>query len=132
MSKPELGVALTKKLCVVCNKELDGEIVMNTRLTKSMAEKVEKLHGQVVGFSDKPCPKCLEAVNGDGVYIIEIDEKLTDDPKNPWRTGKQWGVKKEAIEHMLPDDEMRKRTLEKQACFVPIEVCDMWQLPKIP
>ena len=129
MSEPKLGVALTKELCVVCNKELDGDIILNRVLTKSMAKKVEDMHGKVTGFSNKPCPECLEAI-GDGVYIIEVDEKLTDDQSNPWRTGKQWGLKKEAIKRMLPDDNMLKQTLEKQACFVPIEVCDMWELPK--
>jgi hypothetical protein len=129
MSKPELGVALTKELCVVCNKEFDGDIVMNTRLTKSMAAKVEEMHGKVTGFTDKPCKECLEAV-GDGVYIIEVDEKLTEDESNPWRTGKQWGLSKDFILRIFNNDDMRKTTLEKQACYMPIDVCDMLGLPK--
>jgi len=128
MNESNLGVALTKELCVVCNKEVDGAIVMNTRLTKSMANKVEEMHGKVVGLSDKPCPECLEAV-GDGVYIIEVDEAKTDDMSNPWRTGKQWGLKKEALEKMVEDKKMLAQTLSKQACYMPIEICEMFGLP---
>ena len=129
MSESNLGVALTKELCVVCNKEVDGAIVMNRILTKSLANKVEEMHGKVVGLSDKPCPECLEAV-GDGVYIIEVDEKQTEDMSNPWRTGKQWGLKKEAIERMFQGHKSLEQTLKKQACFMPIESCDMFGLPK--
>jgi hypothetical protein len=129
MSESNLGVALTKELCVVCNKESDGAILMNKVLTKSLAKKVEDMHGKVIGFSDKPCSECLEAV-GDGVYIIEVNEQLTEDMSNPYRTGKQWGVKKEAIERMVSDKDMLETTLKKQACFMPIELCEHMGLHK--
>lgn len=124
-----VGVALTKEACIVCLKESDGDIVINTRLTKSMAEKVESMHGKVVGFSKTPCVECLEVVS-DGVYIIEIDEKLTTDVNNPWRTGKQWGIKREAMERIVTDEKLLAHTLKKQACFMPIEVCEMFGLPR--
>lgn len=123
MNESNLGVALTKELCVVCTKELDGNILMNKVLTKGMAKKVEDMHGKVVGFSDKPCPECLEVV-GDGVYIIEVNEQLTEDMSNPYRTGKQWGVKKVVLERAVSDKAMLEQTLKKQACFMPIEVCE--------
>ena len=124
-----VGVALTKEACIVCLKESDGDIVINTRLTKSMAEKVESMHGKVAGFSKTPCVECLEVVS-DGVYIIEIDEKLTTDVNNPWRTGKQWGIKREAMERIVTDEKLLAHTLKKQACFMPIEVCEMFGLPR--
>jgi len=124
----QVGVALTKEICVVCMKESDGALLMNTRLTKSMAEKVESMHGKVIGFTEKPCAECLKAV-GDGVYIIEVDEKKTEDVNNPWRTGKQWGIKREAMERMVNDEKLLAHTLKKQACFMPVEVCEMFGLP---
>jgi hypothetical protein len=94
-----------------------------------MAAKVEEMHGKVTGFTDKPCKECLEAV-GDGVYIIEVDEQKTEDMNNPWRTGKQWGLSKNFIERQPFDDKIKQHTLEKQACYMPIDVCDMLGLPK--
>jgi hypothetical protein len=35
----KLGVALTKTLCPVCTKEMDGDILLNIRLTESDAKK---------------------------------------------------------------------------------------------
>jgi hypothetical protein len=128
MSESKLGVALTKLACVVCNKKLDGDILMNTRLTKSMAEKVEAMHGQVTGFADKPCPECLETI-GEGIWIIEVNEQLTDDYENPYRTGRQWGVTKDFMEHVVNDEDMLKATLKKQACFMPMQACRELGLP---
>lgn len=130
MTNSNIGTALVHELCVVCTKEMNESILINKRLTKSMADKVEAMHQQATGFADKPCPECLEAI-GDGAYIIEVNEQLTEDMSNPYRTGKLWGLKKDFFERLFSEDEkMLKRTLEKQACYVPIEVCDQLGLPK--
>ena len=82
----KLGVALTKELCRCCAKEVDGPIVMNKTLTKSMAKKVEDMHGQCIGFADEPCDEC-KGYMSKGVIIVTVDSEKTTDQENPWRTG---------------------------------------------
>lgn len=69
-----LGVALVKELCPICRKEVEGPIVMNTRLTKSQADNVKNMHGKVIGWADKPCKECQGFIDKNYTAIIGIDE----------------------------------------------------------
>lgn len=92
MSKDKtLGIALVKEACPLCGAAEDGPIVMNTRLSKRMAEKVEAMHGKVVGYMDKPCKTCQNLLD-QGFLLIGVIEEKTDDKSNPWRSGHQWVV----------------------------------------
>ena len=51
MKESTLGVALVKEACPLCGALSDGPIVMNKRLSKSMAKRVEELHGKTIGYS---------------------------------------------------------------------------------
>ncbi len=74
-----VGVALTK--CFYCGE--DGDILINQRLTKHSAEKVESMHGHVV--SKEPCGTCAEHMKT-GIIVITIDgEKSKGDMSNPYR-----------------------------------------------
>lgn len=96
----KLGVALVKELCPVCLKEMDGPIIMNKVLNERSAEKVEALHGKVIGLAETLCKECeeLRTKDGaDGVYLIGVDMSKTEDRNNPYRTGKIICVKREAL-----------------------------------
>ena len=97
MSDNKLGVALVKELCPVCCKEIDGPIIMNTRLTKKNAEEVENLHNKVVGFANHCCEECSK-YKDKAVFFVSIDESKSssDSLKNLYRTGKISGIKKES------------------------------------
>ena len=96
MSKKLLGTALVKRLCPVCLKEQDSEILMNTVLTEKNAKEVENLHGKVVGFSDKCCDECKEKLPPEkGSWLVVVDLSKTEDKSNPHRTGQLFGVTKE-------------------------------------
>ena len=96
MSEKLLGTALVKRLCPVCLKEQDSEILMNTVLTEKNAKQVENLHGKVVGFSDKCCDECKEKLPPEkGSWFIVVDSEKTEDLNNPYRTGYIFGVSKE-------------------------------------
>ena len=96
MSKELLGTALVKRLCPVCLKEQDSEILMSKMLTEKNAEEVEKLHGKVIGFSDDCCDECKEKLPPEkGTWFIVVDSEKTDDRNNPYRTGSIFGVSKE-------------------------------------
>lgn len=96
MSKNLLGTALVKRLCPVCLKEKDSEILLNKVLTEKNAKEVEKLHGKVVGFFDDGCDECKEKLPPEkGTWFIVVDAEKTDDRSNPYRTGSIFGVSKE-------------------------------------
>ena len=85
----KLGVALTKYACPICARKFDGAIVMNTRLTKPNAKKVEELHGKVVEIRE--CDECVEMKKKAFILIGVIEEK-TDDRNDPYRSGNIWGI----------------------------------------
>ena len=96
MSKKLLGTALVKRLCPVCLKEKDSEILMNKVLTEKNAKEVENLHGKVVGFLDDGCNECKEKLPPEkGTWFIVVDSEKTTDRQNPYRTGCIFGVSKE-------------------------------------
>lgn len=96
MSGKLLGTALVKRLCPVCLKEKDSEILMNKLLTEKNAKYVEKLHGKVIGFLDDGCDECKEKLPPEkGTWFIVVDSEKTDDRSNPYRTGSIFGVSKE-------------------------------------
>jgi len=98
--KPELGVALTK--CYFCGE--NDTIVMNTRLTKHMAEKVEELNGKVIHMN--PCNKC-QGYMKQGIILLTFDPHQSDpnwneDPMpNPYRTGGFFVVTEEFLSRIL-------------------------------
>lgn len=103
--EPCLEVALTKDQCPFCAEVSDGALVMNSILTAGHAAKVKKLHGQVTGY--KPCSRCQQALNDGAVFLVEVDPakstvvdgKLTQETAH--RTGRLWGIKREAAERLL-------------------------------
>lgn len=91
-----LGVALTKELCPVCCKEIDGPLLINKRLTKKPSKKMESLNNKVIGFADHCCEECAK-YKDDAVYFVSIDEsKSSQSLKELYRTGKISGVKKDS------------------------------------
>ena len=92
-----LEVALTKELCPICCKEMDGSIVMNQILTEKEASKVKDLHNKVVGFSNHCCDECAKHKD-EVVYFIGIDGSKSSSKslEDLYRTGQVAGVKKDA------------------------------------
>ena len=96
MSEKLLGTALVKRLCPVCLKEQDSEILMNTVLSEKNADNVEAMHGKVIGFMDDACDECQEKLPKDkGSWLVVVDLSKTEDKFNPHRTGQLFGVRKE-------------------------------------
>lgn len=62
-------VAMTYRMCPICGTKMDGEIIMNSKLTKKAAKQVEELDGKIVGISENVCDKCLKHKD-DVIYII--------------------------------------------------------------
>lgn len=89
-------VALTKEICPVCGKEMDGPLIMNSFLTEKCAKEVKNLNNKVIGFADHCCEECAK-YKDDAVYFVSIDEsKSSQSLKELYRTGKISGVKKDS------------------------------------
>lgn len=89
-------VALTKEICPVCGKEMDGPLIMNSFLTEKCAKEVKDLNNKVIGFADHCCEECAK-YKDDAVYFVSIDEsKSSQSLKELYRTGKIFGVKKDS------------------------------------
>ena len=96
MAKKVLGTALVKRVCPVCCKEQDSEILMNTVLTEKNADDVKAMHGKVIGFMEDACNECQEKLPKDkGSWLVVVDLSKTEDKSNPHRTGQLFGVSKE-------------------------------------
>lgn len=99
----KIGVALAKEACPVCTKLYDGPILIDRKIGST---KVEKFHQQTIGFMKHPCDECREKVKeGEGTWIIIIDESKTDDMRNPYRTGHVFALKREAAQEICGDQE---------------------------
>lgn len=114
--KNTLGVALVKRACFLCGKIEDAEIVMNTVLVESLAKKVEDMHGQVVGYLDKPCEEC-RGMMSKGFLLIGVIEAKTEDRRNPYRSGNQWVITRDAAMKMFKHED-----LKKGAAFIDVDV----------
>ena len=89
-------VALTKEICPVCGKEMDGPLIMNSFLTEKCAKEVKDLNNKVIGFADHCCEECAK-YKDDAVYFVSIDEsKSSQSLKELYRTGKISGVNKDS------------------------------------
>lgn len=111
-----LGVALVKEICPACTKEMDGPIILNTKLDKDEAENVEKMHGQVIGFSETFCKHCQDYADK-GIILIGIDESKSDDMRNPYRSGHFFVVKESWLDN-INDEKIVKQAKEKRMMYV--------------
>ena len=123
--KSKLGVALVKEACMLCGKIVDGPIIMNTRLSEKNAEEVEKLHGEVVGYTEKPCEACQDMMSK-GYLLIGYVKSKTDDMKNPYRNGNLWVIKSEIAERMFEPENFKRG-----ACFIDVNDALALGLPDV-
>ena len=115
----KFAVALAKEACPLCGKLSNGPIIMNTRLTRADANKVKEYHNEVIGFTKKPCEECQDMMTK-GILLIGVIEAKTDDPKNPYRSGNRWVVRKEFIERIF-SRETAEKVITKGCCFFSAE-----------
>lgn len=123
MKNSNLEVALVKECCPACTKEMDGSLVMNTRLTPGEAKKVKELHGKVVGFAKNFCEECLKLAE-QGIIFIGVDESKTEDMRNPWRTGLFVVVKEDVVKNIVSDSGMLESILKKRMTYISQDVAE--------
>lgn len=123
MKENVLGVALTK--CYFCQK--DYQIVMNRRLSTSLAEKVESMNGKIVDMT--PCQECEDLMKL-GVILITIDNARSgkdwykDKMPNPYRTGGWFVISDEGVERAF-DAEMAQWAIDHRWAFIEHQAAAM-------
>lgn len=132
MEKP-FEVSLCKEICLICGKEVDGPIVMNSILTEHHARKVKELHGKVIGFAEKPCKECQSDLNKAFLFIgfDESKSDLDNLPEGFYRTGHIVGTKKDIP---LVQEFVKKhqpKALEKGYVFMPHTIMAEFGLIKL-
>lgn len=78
MKDNNLEVALVYSACPICGEkdEESGTVIMNSLLTKGMAEKIKRMHNQIVDINSEPCNKCKEYAK-QGIIVVTIDPEKT-------------------------------------------------------
>lgn len=122
----KFAAALTKELCPICTKEMDGGIVVNTRLTTSDAKKVEAMHNQVIGWSKEPCDECKD-MQTKGFILIGAVEAKTDDVTNPYRSGNIWCVAQKVADDLFAPHPAPKSGI----AFIDVTVAEQMKLPGV-
>ena len=72
----------------------------------------------------EPCDKC-KGVLEQGIMLIGVDEELTTDRKNPYRTGKICVITEESASRLFQPEEVRDQVLEKRMAYIPKDVWEM-------
>lgn len=104
----KVGVALAKEACPICCRPMDGPILIGKKVGKKYAENVNKMNGQLIGWSDKPCPECQKLIDEGCFFIIGVDVEKTEDNNNPYRSGHIVGITKECDFYKQLPDECKK------------------------
>ena len=128
-----LKVVLTKELCIICTKEVDGAIILNSLLTKKAAKEVKELHGKVVGFAKEPCEECKADLEKAFLFIGYDEEKsdLNNLPQGFYRTGHIISTKKDIPLVQEFVKEKQPKALEKGFIFMSHKVMGHFGLIKL-
>ena len=76
-----------------------------------------------------PCEKCKEHMEA-GVILISVDEKKTEDPNNPHRTGGWVVIRDEWVRRAVRPQELQNQILARRVAFLPDDVWDRLGLPR--
>ena len=98
-------VALVHYACPACTQKCNEEILLATKWRNGQpVPDLKPMHNQCIGISKTLCPECLKlAKEHDGVWLIGVDSKKTDDRNSPFRNGVVLMVRRESVKVELPN-----------------------------
>jgi hypothetical protein len=120
---PKHGLNPAIPICFFCNKP-KNEILL-PGLMKGDQEAPKNMV-----WDKQPCDECKGHM-AMGVILISVDEKLTDDRDNPYRTGGWCVVKDDFIARTVTPDELKNDILKRRVAFIPDDAWKMMGLPAI-
>jgi len=115
------GVNPAVEQCFVCMKDVGVALFGRLRGDRRAPHRV--------CLSAEPCDECKRFMEM-GIILISVDEKKTNDPNNPWRTG-GWAVVREGVvKRMVRPKELADQIIAKRMAFVPDDAWDKLGLPR--
>ena len=114
MEKSHVGMST----CFYCGKEKG--IVLDRRLRNTLP--------RAACYDYKPCDEC-EAYMKQGIILISVNEKLSTDLKNPYRTGCWIVVREDYIRKIVEPAELMEDICKKRVAFIPDETWTALGLP---
>ena len=119
--KHGLNPAIPK--CFYCGQD-KNEIILAGKM------KGDQQAPQGMIWDEQPCDKCMEFMK-EGVILISVNEQLTTDVKNPYRTGGFAVVREEMIRRLVQPQQLAKQIIKRRVAFIPDEVWHAIGLPPI-
>lgn len=118
---PKHGLNPSISVCFFCGEE-KNEIVLPGKLKGDVEAPRKAVWNKI------PCDKCKEYMR-QGIIFIGVDERLTTDRSNPYRTGKFAVIKEEAVKCAITNKELLADIIRQRVAFV---TNDLWDLLGIP
>lgn len=106
---PKHGLNPSLGLCFFCGKE-NGTVVIPGKLKGD----IEAPRHAVWDMT--PCEECKKLMDM-GILFIEVKDGEKG-ARNPYRTGRQWVLKQEAVERLIADEAMRDNIIKHRFAFI--------------
>lgn len=119
--RSKIGLAITR--CFYCGHD-KNQIIMNKILSEKAAEKVEKMHGEVIDM--EPCDKCKKYMEL-GIILISCANNDPEYRTGGWVVISEDGFKK--LEYIM-DKELYEQILKQRFCMVPDHLWNDLGLPR--
>lgn len=121
MKNNNFEVGIVKYACPICGKEVDNEIILNSKLTKKAAQSIREMNGKFIGYSKNACKECLK-YKDEVVFFIGILPEKSDKTNGIYRTGDVVGVKQESdFVKDVPVEYILKTANDVKFCFIDVE-----------
>lgn len=118
---PNHGLNASIDLCFFCGEEkglvLPGMLKGDVEAPREAA------------WSKEPCDQCKGWMEK-GVMLVEVNEELTTDRQNPWRTGRLVVVADAFVSRVFQPQGMVDRILKSRVAFITIETYERLGLDK--
>lgn len=121
MKNNNLEVGIVKYACPICGKEVNNEVIINSKLTKKAAQSIREMNGKFIGYSKNACEECLK-YKDEVVFFIGIIPEKSDKTNGIYRTGDVVGVKQESdFVKDVPAEYILKTDNDVKFCFIDVE-----------
>lgn len=121
MKNDNFEVGIVKYACPICGKEVDNEVIFNSKLTKKAAQSIREMNGKFIDYSKNACKECLK-YKDEVVFFIGILPEKSDKTMGVYRTGHIVGVKQESdFVKDVPTEYILKTDNDVKFCFIDVK-----------
>lgn len=122
MENYNFEVGIVKYACPICGKEVDNNVILNSKLTKKAAQSIREMNGKFIGYSKNACEECLK-YKDEVVFFVGILPEKSDKITGVYRTGHIVGLKKDSnFIKDVPAEYILKTDNDVKFCFINVKV----------